>query len=139
MAKVQSGPLIAQSNTDTSLFSRSAANLYVIVAKDEIRVAVFVCAALLSSSMSPTAAQETRAEDIRQQQVEKRETVAPQGPNPAARVIDRLEDWGFFAGAPRGPYPWFGSVYPGGGFAGGATVEHDKRRFGHVTACCLRA
>ena len=120
MAKAHIEPLIAQSNTDESLFSRSAANLYVILAKDEIRVAVFVCTALLSSFMSPVAAQDTRAENIRQQQIEKREAVTPQGPNAAVRVIDRLEDWGFFAGAPRGPYPWFGSVYPGGGFAGGA-------------------
>ena len=38
-------------------------------------------------------------------------------------MIDRLEHWGLIAGAPRGVYPWFGSVYPGGGFAAGAGVR----------------
>ena len=64
MAKLHSEGPNAQSKTDASLLWRSAANLYVILAKDEIRVAVFVCGALLSSFMSPTAAQETRAENI---------------------------------------------------------------------------
>ena len=106
--------------TDASLVSRSATKRHAILAKDEIAFVVFVCAALLSSFVSPTAAQETRAENIRQQQIEKSRAVAPEGPNAAERVVDRLEDWGVFTGAPRGPYPWFGSVYPGGGFAGGA-------------------
>ena len=106
--------------TDPSLFSRSAANVHAILAKAEIRVAIVVCAALLSAFVGPAVAQETRGEIIRQQQVEKRQAAAPEGPNTLERVIDRLEDWGLFTGAPRGPYPWFGSVYPGGGFAGGA-------------------
>jgi hypothetical protein len=65
-------------------------------------------------------AQGTRAETIRQQQAERQQRVAPPKPNMAERTIDRLEDWGFITGAPRGFYPWLGSVYPGGGVAGGA-------------------
>ena len=80
----------------------------------------FVAAALLCAFLSPAAAQETRADDIRRQQADKLKEIAPERPNTAERVIDRLEDWGIFAGAARGPYPWFGSVYPGGGFAAGA-------------------
>ena len=71
----------------------------------------------------PVAAQETRAEAIRQEQAEKQKALAPPRPNAAESLIDRLEDWGLIAGAPRGVYPWFGSVYPGGGFAAGAGVR----------------
>jgi hypothetical protein len=120
MANVHREALIAQRMTDKPPFLRSAANRPAILAKDEMGVAIFVCAALLSVFVGPAVAQETRAENIRQQQIEKGQAVAPEGPNVAVRVIDRLEDWGLFAGAPRGPYPWFGSVYPGGGFAAGA-------------------
>jgi hypothetical protein len=81
--------------------------------------AAFVVAACCSVT-TPAAAQESRAEAIRQEQAEKQREVAPSQPNRAERVIERLEDWGFIAGAPRGFYPWFGSVYPGGGFAAGA-------------------
>jgi hypothetical protein len=64
-------------------------------------------------------AQDTRADLIRQQQVEKQQQIRPPEENPAERVLNRLEDWGLFVGEPRGFYPWFGSVYPGGGFAAG--------------------
>jgi hypothetical protein len=71
----------------------------------------------------PVAAQETRAEAIRQEQAEKQKALAPPQPNAAERLIDRLEDWGLIAGGPRGVHPWFGSVYSGGGFAAGAGVR----------------
>jgi hypothetical protein len=64
-------------------------------------------------------AQDTRAEVILQEQTAKQQQVRPQGENGVERLLDRLEDWGLIAGAPRGFYPWFGSVYPGGGFATG--------------------
>ena len=64
-------------------------------------------------------AQETRAETIRQEQADKQSTVTPPTLNRAEKIIDRLEDWGLITGEPRGVYPLFGSVYPGGGFAAG--------------------
>ena len=33
--------------------------------------------------------------------------------------MNRLEDWGWLTGEPRGVYPVLDSVYPGGGFAAG--------------------
>lgn len=69
------------------------------------------------------AAQETRAEVIEQAQKAKQQQIRPPTDNFAERLLDRLEDWGLIAGAPRGVYPWFGSVYPGGGFAVGAGVR----------------
>src|SRR5262245_30729952 len=65
-------------------------------------------------------AQDSRADVIRQQQEDRQHQLVPVQENGVQRVLDRLEDWGVFAGQPRGVYPWFGSVYPGGGFAGGA-------------------
>ena len=88
------------------------------------RAAMFaVLMASLVVPPHPVAAQETRDEAIRQEQAEKQKALAPPRPNGAERLIDRLEDWGLIAGAPRGVYPWFGSVYPGGGFAAGAGVR----------------
>jgi len=68
-------------------------------------------------------AQENRAEVIRQEQATRSQQLQPPQSNGVERLLDRLEDWGFIAGEPRGFYPWVGSVYPGGGFAGGAGVR----------------
>lgn len=64
-------------------------------------------------------AQETRAEAIRQEQADKQSTVTPPTLNRAERIILRLEEFGWITGEPRGVYPLFDSVYPGGGFAAG--------------------
>jgi hypothetical protein len=69
------------------------------------------------------AAQDTRADVIRTEQAEKQKVLEPPEPNGAERFITRLEDWGLIAGQPRGVYPWFGSVYSGGGFAAGLGVR----------------
>jgi hypothetical protein len=51
------------------------------------------------------------------------------------RAINKLEKWGFGA-PPRGLYPWFGSISPGGGFAGGVGV---RQPFGDHSAVTVRA
>lgn len=86
-----------------------------------LRVAALLVAVALHAS--PVAAQRTRAEEIEAAQTAKAQQVQPPQPNAAERFIERLEDWGLIAGAPRGLYPWFGSVYPGGGFAAGAGLR----------------
>ena len=55
----------------------------------------------------------------------KQKALAPPQPNAAERTIDRLEEWGFISGSPRGVYPWMGSIYPGGGVAAGAGVRKE--------------
>jgi hypothetical protein len=87
-----------------------------------VSASLAVAAILLLTSV-PALAQETRAESIREQQAEKQRVVAPPIWNRAEVVIDRLDDWGFFTGQPRGFYPWLGSVFPGGGIAAGAGVR----------------
>jgi hypothetical protein len=64
-------------------------------------------------------AQDTRADVIREEQAARQQQLRPPESNGVERLLDRLEDWGLITGAPRGFYPWFGSVYPGGGFAAG--------------------
>jgi hypothetical protein len=89
-----------------------------------VRVAASLAVAtLLLTTPEPAIAQETRAEAIREQQDDKQRNVAPPVWNRAEILIDRLDDWGFFTGQPRGFYPWLGSVFPGGGIAGGAGVR----------------
>ena len=63
--------------------------------------------------------QDTRAEIIRQEQADKLRTVTPPELNRAEKIVNRLEDWGWLTGEPRGVYPLLDSVYPGGGFAAG--------------------
>ena len=72
-----------------------------------------------AQDVAPAAAQDERADVIRQAQVEKQQAMAPPQLKPGEGLIERLENWGLFMGKPRGVYPWLGSVYPGGGFAGG--------------------
>ena len=67
----------------------------------------------------PAAGQSTRAEVVREAQAEKARALEPPRRNGVERTIEHLEEWGLIAGEPRGFYPWLGSVYPGGGFAGG--------------------
>jgi hypothetical protein len=74
---------------------------------------------LFCVALTPAMAQETRADVIQQEQAEKRQQIRPPESNGLERLLDRLEDWGFITGDPHGFYPWFGSVYPGGGFAAG--------------------
>ncbi len=70
------------------------------------------------------AAQDSRAGAIREQQAARQSVVAPPRANRAEVLIDRLDDWGLFTGQPvRGPYPWLGSVFPGGGLGAGAGVR----------------
>jgi hypothetical protein len=71
------------------------------------------------SVRTPVMAQDTRAEVIRQEQAERQQQLTAPQPNGVERFLDRLEDWGLITGSPRGVYPWFGSVYSGGGFAAG--------------------
>jgi hypothetical protein len=73
---------------------------------------LFACTASAQESGSGAA---SRAATIEHAQAEKAKDLHPYVPNTAERVIARLEN-GFFA-PPVGPYPWFGSVLSGGGFA----------------------
>ena len=68
-------------------------------------------------------AQQTRAEAIQEQQAAKQQQLAPPRSGRVERFIERLEDYGLIGGAPRGLYPWFGSVYSGGGLAAGAGLR----------------
>ena len=103
--------------------AETAVNPFVLIGCRRVAAAALTTALALSISVPSADAQDTRAEAIRQEQAEKQKTLQPPRPNAAERTIDRLQDWGLIAGAPRGVYPWFGSVYPGGGFAAGAGVR----------------
>src|SRR5262245_37712451 len=84
---------------------------------------VALAAGLLCGGAASASAQDTRAEVIRQEQADRQQQLQPPQKNGVERLVDRLEDWGFLAGQPNGIYPWLGSVYPGGGFAGGAGLR----------------
>jgi hypothetical protein len=75
--------------------------------------------ALASVWFAPAAAQ-TRAEEIAKQQEEKASTAAEYRPNRVELFLDQAERGKWILGVPRGWYLAMGSVYPGGGFAGGA-------------------
>jgi hypothetical protein len=89
-------------------------------ARGGLRAAALLAAATVFLVLPGQAmAQETRAETIRQEQAAKQGTVKPPEMNRAEKILYRLGEWGWVADEPRGVYPVFDSVYPGGGFAGG--------------------
>jgi hypothetical protein len=89
-------------------------------ARGGLRAAALLAAAtVLLVQPGQAMAQETRAETIRQEQADKQNTVTPPTLNRAEKIIHRLEEFGWITGEPRGVYPLFDSVYPGGGFAAG--------------------
>ena len=67
----------------------------------------------------PALAQTSRAGEWAAKQAKKAKELRPSTPNKAEEWLDRIEDWGLLR-APKGPYPFFGSAYSGGGFAVGA-------------------
>ena len=70
---------------------------------------------------APLAAQETRAEVIAAEQARKAKSSTPYEPTAAERFFERVERGRWFTGGtPKGVYPVFGSIYPGGGFTLGA-------------------
>ena len=87
--------------------------------RPQVTVAAILVIAASIGAARPAMAQNTRADIIRQEQAERLQQLRPPQPNGAERFLDRLEDWGLITGAPRGFYPWFGSVFSGGGFAAG--------------------
>ena len=80
---------------------------------------IVVCGVALAWLAMPATglAQETREGTITQQQAEKAKNLAEYEPNRAEVLIKRIED-NFLV--PSGFYPYFGSVYSGGGFTLGA-------------------
>jgi hypothetical protein len=81
--------------------------------------ALLTVATMLVVAPGQVIAQETRTEIIRQEQADKLRAVTPPEPNRGEKIVQRLEDWGWLTGEPRGVYPLLDSVYPGGGFAAG--------------------
>ena len=80
---------------------------------------VIVAVAFVAGGPHPLAAQ-TRAEEIASQQRARAEAVTPDEPSRVERFFDQFEQGKWFVGQPRGWYPAFGSIYEGGGLAGGA-------------------
>jgi len=70
---------------------------------------------------SHAGAQESRAGVIASQQEEKSKRLQPEEPDKVEQIIHKMTAGGwFFSATPRGFYPYFDSVYSGGGFTLGA-------------------
>jgi hypothetical protein len=90
--------------------------------------------AALFLGFAPTrlAAQETRAAAIAAAQAEKAQRLEPYQPSKAEDIVLNLKRQ--FLDTPNGFYPWFDSVYSGGGFTMGAGYRHyyGDRTFGYA-------
>jgi hypothetical protein len=86
-----------------------------------MRVAAFVAGTLGVLAAGSAGAQETRAEVIALEKARKAEALRPYEPGRAERIVTRIGAG--LVELPRGLYPAFGSVYPGGGFALGPAVR----------------
>jgi hypothetical protein len=73
---------------------------------------------LLAAIAAPAAGQSSRADVIAQQEAAKAKALVPFKPNKAEALVDKIE--GILLGTPSGFYPFFGSVWSGGGFTLGA-------------------
>jgi len=79
---------------------------------------ILLLATIVAVSVGPPAwAQESRAEAIEQEQARKAAALKPYEPDALERVMTRVQR--VFIETPSGFYPYFGSVYSGGGFAMG--------------------
>jgi hypothetical protein len=83
-----------------------------------LRGCALLAAALLAVSAGAAMAQETRTEEITKQQEEKAKAAAPYKPRAYERILNQLE--ANYVSPPSGIFPYFGSVYPGGGLTLGA-------------------
>jgi hypothetical protein len=79
-----------------------------------------VYALMLASAWSIPAIAQSRADEIAKQQEEKAQTTTTYGPGRVEVFLDQVEQGKWILGVPRGWYFAMGSVYPGGGLAGGA-------------------
>ncbi|HET7219508.1 MAG TPA: hypothetical protein VFJ02_15735 [Vicinamibacterales bacterium] len=93
-----------------------------------------VARALIASSLTATVwalpvsarAQETRAGEITQKQEEKAAKGETWNPGVVEKFLNELEE--NFVSPKSGIFPYFGSVYPGGGFTLGAGYRHFYQR-----------
>ena len=90
------------------------------------RLAVAIVAAALGALPAPARAQDTRAGEITQKQEEKAAKGETWKPSAAEKFFTSLEE--SFTSPPSGIFPFFGSVYPGGGFTLGAGYRHFYQR-----------
>jgi hypothetical protein len=81
------------------------------------RAPLVLCGLLLVVAPLRTDAQETRAATIAEAQAAKAAQITPYAPGTAERIASRLKRR--LLETPNGFYPWFGSVYSGGGFTVG--------------------
>jgi len=82
-------------------------------------------ALLVAMTMATAAARaQTRADSIARQQEEKAAHLVPYTPNRAEVFLEQLEQGKWFLGVPRGWYLGLGSIFPGGGLAGGGGYRH---------------
>ena len=89
-----------------------------------MRLLVFIVATTVVLSTPGLAAAQTREAQIGQQQEQKAAVAAPEQPTRAEIFFDQLEHGKWFLGVPRGWYPILGTIYPGGGLAGGVGYRH---------------
>jgi hypothetical protein len=99
------------------------------VCEVRIRTGLFA-AALVACAFgvlpAAAAAQETRGAEITQKQEEKAATAQPYKPTGFEKVMTDIENG--FVSPPSGVFPFFGSVYSGGGFTLGAGYRHFYAR-----------
>ena len=84
--------------------------------------AAFVTAGLILAAPLAAAAQDTREGTITAAQAEKAAALTPYVPSKAEAMLSRALD--LLTLPPNGFYPYFGSVYSGGGFTLGAGYRH---------------
>ena len=92
--------------------------------------------AVLLADNVPLLAQ-SRADEIARRQQARAETATPDVPSRVEGFFEQAEQGKWFVGVPRGWYPAFGSIYPGGGFTGGVGYRQYIGYDSYVDASAL--
>jgi hypothetical protein len=70
-------------------------------------------------------AQQSRTDELTAKQQEKSKSLHTYTPSRAEGLVIKIQKWGLLSGTgAKGLYPFFGSAFPGGGFAVGAGFRH---------------
>jgi Omp85 superfamily domain len=85
-----------------------------------IRFLVLLFVIMLTANLQ---AQQSRNEELTLKQQEKAKLLHKYVPNRAEGLVIKIQKWGLL-GLASGVYPYFGSAFPGGGFALGAGYRH---------------
>jgi hypothetical protein len=89
-----------------------------------LRRVLFPLALIIGLILSTHLYAQSRTDEHVKKQEEKAKNLHVYEPKGFEKNVIRIQQWGLLSATGKGIYPYLGSAYPGGGFAGGAGFRH---------------